>query len=140
MGKHGSQAGVEAELKALRRRRWTPDDARYVLAAWVGSRLRLETFARRHELVPQRLRWWRKHLKHWDGKPAASPATGLVPAVIVDAPGCEVSSAEVVAGMIAELPPVVVRLPGAVTVEVGSPTQVSPHWVAALVAALDTAR
>ena len=107
-------------------KQWKPEQARRALAAWKASGLSLATYARRHGVTSQRLRWWRERLGEWTA-PNGTTGSGdahLVPALITTLP---VSSA------------VTVRLPGDVTLEVADVGAVSPAWVAELAAKLSRA-
>ena len=95
---------------------WTEDDARSALEEWRRSGKSIAVFARDRGMSAPRLYWWRRRLSQALTKP--SPIS-LVPAAIVSA------------GTAAT----VIRLPNGLAVEIAS-TDVSPAWVAALVAEL----
>ncbi len=58
------------------RGQWSEHEARAILSAWWKSGEKLESFAKRRGLVPQRLRWWRKKLDP-ELAPAAAPQQSL---------------------------------------------------------------
>lgn len=118
-----TKSNVAEEMARLREQRWTPKDARRVLAACDGSGLSVAAFAREHRLNGQRLSWWRKRLGEWDGSAlvaASTPPVRFVPAMVQ---GSRVATG----GMIA------IRLPDGVMVEIAD---ASPQWVALLVRGL----
>jgi transposase-like protein len=96
---------------------WTPEQARLVLDEWRRSGESIAAFARRHDVSPARLYWWRKQLS--GDIRFASPALALVPGRVTAKTAAEAA--------------VAVRLRGDVTIEIVDPT---PSWVAALVAEL----
>ena len=122
MGRQVSPTDIAAELQRLKPQQWTRRDAHRVLALWRQSGQPLQTFARMHGLVPQRLRRWRDIFVADD-----QPVT-LVPMVVTEAASVWATAHA----------PVIVHAGRACTVEVADPAQVSPHWVAALVVALGT--
>jgi transposase-like protein len=64
--------------KAADGARWTESEARAALAAWRSSGETMAAFARRHDIDPQRIGWWRDRL--------AEPASAaLVPVTIANA-------------------------------------------------------
>jgi hypothetical protein len=127
MDRSDTTNAVAIELRRLKPVQWTRTEAERVLELWRASGRPLQTFARKHDLVPQRLRRWRDLL----GVPRPQSPLGLVPAVIVGTPG---AGRDAGAGS----PAVVVRVPGGGAVEVVAPERVAPAWVAALVVALET--
>ena len=50
------------QTRAIYDKRWTEDEAKAVLDEWKQSGLSGAEFARQHDLVPQRLYWWRERL------------------------------------------------------------------------------
>lgn len=72
---------TKQELSGLRGKRWTPAEARTVLAAQEASGETVAGFARRHGLLAQRLSWWRSRLGEWREESTAA-AQMLVPAVV----------------------------------------------------------
>ena len=117
---------VAAELRRLKPLQWTQTEAERVLELWRASGRPLQTFARQHGLVPQRLRRWRDLL----GVPRPQTTLSLVPAVIVGTPR---GAGDAATGS----PAVVVQVAGGGAVEVVAPERVAPAWVAALVVALE---
>jgi len=95
---------------------WTEDEARQVLDKWRRSGLTIAAFARERRMSAPRLYWWRNRLPK---TVAAASAMSLVPAKLV-APS--------------EMSPAVIRLPSGVAIEM---TNVSPRWIAAIVAELE---
>ena len=102
------------------RARWTSQEASRVLEDWLRSGLSLSAFAREQGLNQQRLFWWRSRLRE-----SQTRALQLVPATPRQAPLIELASASRSAA-------VVVAVEG-VRVEVASPNETDPGWVAALV-------
>ena len=124
MGKPDSPTRIAAELRRLKPLLWTKTEAQRVLHLWRASGRPLDTFARAHGLVPQRVRRWRQLLVD---EQAPAPLQ-LVPVVAAPARPLLVARS-----------PVIVHAAGPCTVEVTDPTQVPPSWVAALVLAVGTA-
>jgi transposase-like protein len=106
---------------------WTEADAREALEACASSGESIWVFARRHGIVPERLYRWKRVLKK---RSSRAMATGplqkrdrdarLIP-VTVRAPPFETCRDEHV-----------VIVDGALRVEIGTTSAVSPGWVAAL--------
>ena len=97
---------------------WTPEEARRVLDEAEQSGESLAAFARRHDLGPARLYWWRKRLAANSRTAAmATPTLALVPAMVVRGPAVAV----------------VIRLRGDVTIEIAD---AAPSAVVAIVAEL----
>jgi len=75
------------------RSRWTPDDAREVMAAWEQSGLTMAAFCRQRQIRPERFYWWRSRLAAWSEAggqqalvrvhPAADETFNLVEAAVV---------------------------------------------------------
>lgn len=61
--------------RIVARLRWTPDDARVVLAALDASGLAVGAFAARHHVQAQRLFAWRRTLAARDGVSPSAPLT-----------------------------------------------------------------
>lgn len=110
-----------------RQERWTPAEARQMLAAWKKSGLSMSAFAMRRGVRADRLAWWRKRLRDWNEEKAPALSAGLVPALITGAP----------LGASAQA---VVRLPLDVAIEVMDVAAVSPEWVSAVARELSRAR
>jgi hypothetical protein len=115
------------ELSELRGRRWSADTAQRVLASWRASGLSMSAFGARHLLGAQRLGWWKKRLGDWGDSDAAEVTVldaRLVPAVVrMRAPT-------------SDAPPVAIRLPTGIVIEVTDPETVSPSWLNAVLAGL----
>ena len=94
-----------------RRDTWTDDDARRVLDAWRASGESIPAFAKRHELTPQRLYWWKRRL----AEPNPEPELPFVPATVIPSEA------------------VITIRAGNIAVEIDN---ASPSWVAALVTEL----
>ena len=95
---------------------WTPGEARKALTRWKKSGQPMATFARRLGVSSQRLRWWQSRLGEWNA--AAEPAAArLVPVVVTS---------------VAAAAPVVVHVPGGVSIEVSDAAAVPAEWVAAV--------
>jgi len=122
MGRRGSRSGQATRWTGLGGRRRTEREGREALAAWKGSGLSENQFARQHGLNPQRVPWWRKQLGGWSTgeaiEPTASSTMSLIRAEVRE-------STTAAAGM-------AVRLPGGVVVEFADVHAVSPTWVASL--------
>jgi hypothetical protein len=101
-------------------RLWTAVEARDALAVCDRSGETLAAFARRHGIAVYRLYWWRRRLKKTEGI-AKAPDARLIP-VMVRGEGIEPRRTN---GCIAVIE-------GALRVEVGDASAVSPAWVAAL--------
>lgn len=95
---------------------WTPEEARRVLDEAEQSGESLAAFARRHDLGPARLYWWRKRLAA-SSTTTATPMLTLVPAMVVRGPAVAV----------------VIRLRGDVTIEIAD---AAPSAVVAIVVEL----
>lgn len=108
---------------------WTAAKARQVLADWKVTGLPLATFARQQGLNDARLRWWKTRLGDWSDAVSLAPAPAFIPAVV-----CEVVEAASPA-----VPPVTVRLPGSVVLEVADPAAVPSKWLTAVVSGLSRA-
>src|SRR5450432_2322240 len=91
---------------------WTPGEARKALRRWKKSGQPMATFARRLGVSGQRLRWWQNRLGEWNA-PAESDSVTLVPAVVTS----------VAAGG-----PVLVHVPGGVTIEIADAAGVPAGW------------
>jgi transposase-like protein len=100
------------ERKAANGARWTESEARAALAVWRSSGETMAAFARRHDIDPQRIGWWRDRLEE--------PAAALVP-VTVTSPG-----------LAADYSAVRVRVEG-VEIDVIDPGCVTPQWLAELI-------
>lgn len=96
---------------------WTPEEARRVLSEAERSGEPLAAFARRHGIGAARLYWWKKRLTERQPIASLAPTLSLVPAVV--------TRESTVA--------LVIRLPGAVTLEIAEAT---PAAVVAIAAAL----
>ena len=84
-------------------------------------------FARRHGLTAQRVSWWRKRLGEWTAPGAEGRSDGgraIVPAVVAGQLGAVGSAA------------VIVRVGGAVVLEVVEPALVAPAWLSAVLVEL----
>ena len=103
--------------------RWTPADARAVLARWAASGLTKTAFAEQQGLTTERLRRWERRLAERGGGDEVE--LRLVPLVARE-------TSVPTEGTGAKL-----RLPGGVVLELDA-ARVDPRWVAALV--LDVAR
>lgn len=78
--------------RGSKRSRWTPDEAREVMAAWERSGITMAAFCRRRGIRPERFYWWRNRLAAWseaEGEhglvqvhPAADDRFNLVEAVV----------------------------------------------------------
>jgi transposase-like protein len=121
-----TKSKIADEIAALAEERWTPDDARRVLAACAAAGQTQAAFAREHGLRQQRLSWWQSQLREREvhAAEASGSMVRFVPAVVRPA-----ARARVDAGA-------VVRIPGVVMVEI---SEASPQWVAALVRELSEA-
>jgi hypothetical protein len=111
-----------AEIGELAGVTWTAREARQVLSAWRASGLSIAAFARRHGLTAQRVSWWRKRLGEWTAPAAERASEGsraIVPAVVAGQVGPSVSA-------------VIVRVGGAVVLEVVEPALVAPAWLSAV--------
>src|SRR5690606_23132190 len=64
----------ERWLARAKDQRWTQEDAERVLSLVAASGESIEAFARRHELVPERLYRWRR--RFGDTRPRATAITG----------------------------------------------------------------
>jgi transposase-like protein len=86
------------------RRRWTEQDARFVLAALERSGKPLRVFAEEHGLDPQRLYLWRRRVAEGDGTTFHELIVHPSPASARDA---DVSPFEVVlaSGVVVRVPP-----------------------------------
>jgi hypothetical protein len=129
MGTPAAPTAVAAELRRLKPLQWTRTEAERVLQLWRASGRPLQTFAREHGLVPQRLRRWRDLIGE-PGRPERGPVS-LVPAVIIAEP----EPLRLVPGGRA---PVIVHAAHECAVEVVDPDRVTPTWVAGLIVALET--
>lgn len=115
-----------SRLAVPSRRRWRENDARRVLKAWGRSGLSASAFARSIGVDAQRLLWWRKRLEIGaeelraldDGSPQTSALTLIPTTVVSSTPSTSVT----------------VRLPRAVRLDIADPGQVSPAWIAELLA------
>lgn len=105
------------------RAHWKPEDATRVLDDWSRSGLSMAAFAREHGLRQQRLQWWQARLRESSAQPVR-----LVPATPRQAPLIELASMPCAAV-------VVVTIDG-VRVELTTPSETDPRWVAALVHAV----
>lgn len=92
---------------------WTEAEGVAAISAWKASGEPLASFARRHGANPQRLAWWRDRVGT-EAQSALVPVT-IGRAILTDA--------------------VTVSI-GDVRVEVADLSQVSPTWIAAVVASL----
>ena len=118
--------------KRLGARRWSRTDAEQVLLSWFNSGLSVGDFARKHDLQVQRLTRWKKkvgagllHQREVPTEPestAEDPVARFVPAIIAGEP--------------ANTAPVVVRLPGELTVEVNDTAAVPAWWIAQVLSEL----
>jgi hypothetical protein len=100
-------------------RQWKAGEARRVMEAWQASGLPLATFARRHGLTPERVRWWRQRLGEW--RAPGEEALRLVPAVVTGLPPPTAASV------------VTLRAPGDVVIEIADAGAVPAGWLSALV-------
>ena len=96
---------------------WTPDEASIVLEQWRRSGESVAEFARRHDIVPARLYWWKKRL--------TTSSLALVPAVVTAAPASTNTAA------------MTIRLRDGIAIEIAG---ASPSWVAAMVVELERSR
>ena len=117
---------------------WTEDEARRILASCARSGLSIRAFAMRVGLRPKRLYWWMRRLGFAtmvDAQPlplaparraARTTAPTFVPVVVKGAS----SSA-------GGRPTVVIRHGEGATMEIETPTAVSPAWIAAVMIELE---
>jgi transposase-like protein len=111
---------TEIEIKALADRRWSSQEARFVLRAQERSGLSVHAFAREHGLSHERLyRWVRKLGTSSDHDPGPELA--------------DIEFAPVVLTTNSTAPSVTVRVDD-VELEVTEPSNVDPAWLAAVVA------
>lgn len=115
-----TRSKIDDEIAALAEERWTPDDARRVLAACAAAGQTQTAFAREHGLRQQRLSWWRSQLREREvhAAEASTSMVRFVPAIVRRAAHGRVDAGAVV------------RIPGGVMVEI---SEASPQWVATLV-------
>jgi transposase-like protein len=120
----------ERWLARAKDQRWTQEDAERVLSVVAASGESIEAFARRHELVPERLYRWRRRLG--DARPrataavaGASEAAQFIP-VVVRGAGSGTAAVAITLG--------------ALKIEVADPGSVPPTWLASLVAELGGVR
>lgn len=120
---------TQAQQEKTRKSGWkqcTSAEARRALADWRKSGLPLATFARKHAIRENRLRWWRGRLGGATSAAAAKPPQReqrLVPAVLA-APLLSLSTAAVA-----------IRVPGGAVLEISDVRAVPPEWVGILLAA-----
>jgi transposase-like protein len=100
------------EWKRLQSARWTPEDARRVLAEWKASGESVLSFSRRHGVKEPRVSWWKKRISEWREPESARPT--FAPAIVVPQASTSVS----------------IRLPAGPVIEVAETT---PEWLAAFV-------
>jgi hypothetical protein len=122
--------GSRTKIGELAEQIWTAREARQVLSAWRASGLSIAGFARRHGLTPRRVSWWRKRLGEW-AEPVSerrpSDHRAIAPAIVP----------AVVAGTVeASGSAVIVRVGGAVVLEVVEPALVAPAWLSAVIVEL----
>lgn len=96
---------------------WRPADAMRVLDAWGQSGMSLAAFSAAHGIGVQRIAWWRKRLQ--DRTSSTTPTLNLK-----------------AHGGVPHTAPISIVMPGGSRIEVVMPDNVSPAWLAALVAAL----
>ena len=106
-------------------RQWTTEDGRRALSKWEASGLPLATWAKRHGIGTERLRWWKTRLA--GPKAAADERPAFVPAVMTGALAVTATAA------------VTLHLPGGVLLEVSDTAAVSADWFAAVAAKLSRA-
>ena len=94
---------------------WTEADGQAAVAAWRSSGESLTSFARRHNMHPQRLSWWRERL-------GRSSESSLVPVTV---------RGEVTVGGVAATVTI-----GEVRIEVLDVGQVPASWLATIAVAL----
>lgn len=116
-----AKSGSEWERTILEGRRWDDGVARGAIAAWRRSGLSMVAFARRHGVSPQRLSWWRKRVEDEGDARGVAPAP-FVPVTLA----VSTATVEVVVGD--------------VRVHVMQADDVTPAWVAELVATLRRSR
>jgi transposase-like protein len=111
---------TEIEIKALAERKWSAEEARFVLRAQERSGLSVHAFAREHGLSHERLyRWVRKLGASSDHAPAHDVADiEFTPVVLTNS---------------RTAPVVTVRVDD-VELEVADPSGVDPSWLAAVIA------
>ena len=115
----------EALLEKLRQRsQWSEADASEIITALERSELTVAAFATKHELMANRLYYWRSRM-----------ADAATEDVLDDE--SELSFAPVVVTGLGQRPALTVRL-GAVEVDVFEPEQLEPSWLAKLCAAITT--
>ena len=115
----------KALLEKLRQRgQWSEADARKIITALERSELSVAAFAAEHDLMANRLYYWRNRM-----------ADAATEDVLDDE--SELSFAPVVVTGIGQRPAVTVRL-GALEVDVFEPEQLEPSWLAKLCAAITT--
>ena len=129
------------ELRGVRR--WTEEQARFVLDACRASGEPPPTFARRWGIYSQRMSWWKERLRLTDAgasAPAAmaamSMSTFLPVTVREDAAAPPVAPGRVATGV----SPVVVEVSPDVRIEVAVLDVTSAAWVAALARSLREGR
>jgi hypothetical protein len=125
-----STRGAKTKSQVRRWQQWSAEEAGRVLEEWRASGLALGRFARERGIGAERLRWWKKRLGDWSEKADGTKAAVLVPVVLSE------PEPAVAAGK----PPVVVRVPGGMVVEVAEPAAVSAQWLAQVVSQLSRAR
>ena len=118
---HASKALLE---KLRQRGQWSEADARKIITALERSEQSVTAFAAEHELMANRLYYWRSRM--------ADAAAEDVPDDV-----SELSFAPVVLTGQGHRPAVTVRL-GALEVDVFEPEQLEPSWLAKLCAAITT--
>jgi transposase len=87
MGRNAETADA-AVARAAASSYWTEGEAQAVLEAYEASGLSVAEFARRHGLLPQRLRWWKKRRAEQKG-----PALSFVPVHVAAPPSREAQQA-----------------------------------------------
>lgn len=104
------------ELAKLRGpKQWKEHDAERVLAAWKGSGLSVNAFAREQGLGRKRILWWRQRLAAWRRDPKTPQS--LIPVVPIAPPEDLRAHAQVV-----------IRVPGGIVVEVADTSTVKAEW------------
>jgi transposase-like protein len=115
-----SKTLTKSKLARLRETRWSEADAQLVLDEIEGSGSTIHAFAREHDLKAHRLYWWRARL-----------AEG-----VREGPGDleQLSFAPVVVTGLRQTPAMIVRL-GELELELITPHEVDPAWLAQVIAA-----
>lgn len=108
------------------RRHWKRDEAARALSDWTQSGESMAAFARRTELGPHRLQWWRAQLSQRPTA-AARESVRLLPVVPRQAPLIALESGAVSAVSVTV---------GSARIDVSDVRHTDPRWLAALVAEL----